>query len=66
MRVQCPECAADLEESFLVVHHNTQNIIDMGAQWDTPPTQGSLINIVYPFCALQGKVSALSVHYSAK
>ena len=52
LRVQCPECAADLEESFLVVHHNTQNIIDIGAQWDTHLLQGRLIHIVCPLCAL--------------
>ena len=66
LRVQCPEYAADLAESLLVAHHNPQNGVSMGAQWDAPPIQGSLINIVCPFCALQGKVSALSVHYSAK
>ena len=62
MRVQFPECGADLAAGLLASKLQTYHIVGLGSQWETPPPpqQGILRNIGYYFRARQGCGNAQS------
>ena len=37
LRVHLPDRGSDLAAGVLAAHHHTQNIVGLGAQWETPP-----------------------------